>query len=68
MDFTNARTTAEIIQTVEEIKKTVASQQPHSIMALLLRGVQVWILFIPSPPRDIAPQLLSPSYSPRLIP
>ena len=35
MDFTNARTTAEIIQTVEEIKKTVALQQPKSLIALL---------------------------------
>ena len=35
MDFTNVRTTAEITQTVEEIKKTVASQQPHSLVAVL---------------------------------
>jgi hypothetical protein len=35
MDFTNANTNAEITQTVEEIKKAVAMQQPHSLMALL---------------------------------
>jgi hypothetical protein len=35
MDFTNARKTAEIAQTVEEIKKTVALHQPQSLMALL---------------------------------
>lgn len=35
MDFTNASSTAEVTQTVEEIKKTVALPQPHSIMALL---------------------------------
>jgi hypothetical protein len=35
MDFTNAHSTAEITQMVEEVKKIVALQQPHSIMALL---------------------------------
>jgi len=35
MDFTNAKTTAEITQTVEEVKKVVALQQPHSHVALL---------------------------------
>jgi hypothetical protein len=35
MDFTNAHSTTEINQTVEKIKKTVALQQPQSLMALL---------------------------------
>jgi len=35
MDFTNARTTAEITQTAEEAKKIVALQQLKSLVALL---------------------------------
>jgi len=35
MDFTNAKTTAEIAQTVEEIKKTVELQRPQSLVGLL---------------------------------
>ena len=35
MDFTGASTTAEIAQTVEEIKKTVELQRPLSLVALL---------------------------------
>ena len=35
MDFTDARTTADIAQTVEEIKKTVELQRPLSLVALL---------------------------------
>ena len=35
MDFTNIKSTAEIIQKVEEIKQTIALHQPHSLFALL---------------------------------
>ena len=35
MDFNNAQSTAEIAQTVEEIKKTVELQRPQSLVALL---------------------------------
>ena len=35
MDFTTARTTADIAQTVEEIKKFVEIHQPQSLLALL---------------------------------
>jgi hypothetical protein len=35
MDFSNARTTAEITQIVEEIKKTVELQRPLSLVACL---------------------------------
>jgi hypothetical protein len=35
MDFTNARTTAEITQMVEEIKKFAEIQRPQSPVALL---------------------------------
>lgn len=35
MDFTNVKTNAEIAQTAEDAKKTVALQQPSSLLALV---------------------------------
>ena len=35
MDFSDAKTTAEIVQTVEEIKKFVEIHQPQSLLVLL---------------------------------
>ena len=35
MDFSGVRSTAEITQTVEEIKKIVAQQQPRSLLGLV---------------------------------